>query len=57
MGHKFILVVADEVTNCDIAIPLHSYKSTEVGEAIVNHVICKYGATDFLIFYEDAAFF
>ena len=41
-GQRFILVVADEVTNYLVTIPLYRGTSHEVGEAFINHVFCKH---------------
>ena len=41
--HKFLLIVADEITNHVITTLLHAGILTKVGEAIVNHVTCEHG--------------
>ena len=38
-GHKFILCVIDEVTNCLITMPIHQARSEEIGDALIDNVI------------------
>ena len=54
-GHKFILIVTDEVTNYFVIIPLYRGTSNEVGTVLINHVFCKH-ASPYLIFDEDQPF-
>ena len=54
-GHKFILCIIDEVTNYLITVPLYQSKS-EVGEALIEHVITKYFIPDCIIMDQDSAF-
>ena len=44
-GHWNILCVIDKVTNYLVSAPLYQAKSEEVGEALIEHVITKYGRT------------
>ena len=41
-GHKYILCIIDEVTNYLITVPIHSAKSEEIGDALIENVITKY---------------
>ena len=55
-GHKFILCIIDEMTNCLITIPIYHSRSEEVGEALVEHFVSKYCAPDCIIMDHDSAF-
>ena len=55
-GHKFILCIIDEVMNYLITIPNHHSRSEEVREALIEHVISKFGASDCIIMDQDRAF-
>ena len=55
-GHRFILVIADEVTNYLVTIAFYRRTSHKVGEALINYVFCKYGPPSYLKFDEDLAF-
>ena len=54
-GHKFILCIIDEMTNYLIAVPIHHSRS-EVGEALIEHVISKFCASDCIIMDQDSTF-
>ena len=36
-GHKYILCIIDDVTNCLITVPIHLAKSEEVGDALIEN--------------------
>ena len=55
-GHKFILCVIDEMTNYLITIPIHQSISEEIGDALIDNVIPKYGIPEYMIMDEDSAF-
>ena len=55
-GHWFILCVIDEVTNYVITTPLYQAKSKEVGEALIENVITKFGTPEYMIMDQDSAF-
>ena len=55
-GHWFILCIIDEVTNYLITTPLYEAKSKEVGEALIENVITKFGTPDYMIMDQDSAF-
>ena len=42
-GHKFILCVIDEMTNYLITMPIYQARSEEIGDALIDNVISKYG--------------
>ena len=42
-GHKFILCVIDEMTNYLITMPIYQARSEEIGDALIENVISKYG--------------
>ena len=55
-GHKFILYVIDEVTNYIITIPIYHTRSEEIGDALIDNVISKYGIPECIIVDQDSAF-
>ena len=42
-GHKFILCVIDEVTIYLITVPIYNAISEDIGDALIDNVISKYG--------------
>ena len=55
-GHKFILCVIDEVTNCLITVAIYHANSEEVGEVLIENVISKYCIPDCIIMDQDSTF-
>ena len=55
-GHWYILCVTDEMTNYLIATSLYQARSEEVGEALIENVIRKFGMPEYLIVDQDSAF-
>ena len=55
-SHKFILCIIDEMTNYLITVPIYHSRSEEVGEALIEHVMSKYCASDCIIMDQDSAF-
>ena len=55
-GHWYILCMIDEMTNYLITAPLYQAKSEEVGEALIENVISKFGAPDYMMMDQDSAF-
>ena len=55
-GHKFILCIIDEVTNCLITVPIYHSKSEEMGDALIESVISKYCIPYYTIIDQDSAF-
>ena len=42
-GHQYIPCVIDEMTNYLITVPLYQARSEEVGEALIENIISKFG--------------
>ena len=42
-GHQYILCIIDKVTTYLVTVPLFHPRSEEVGEALIEHIITKYG--------------
>ena len=55
-GHQYILCIIDEVTNYLVSAPLYQAKSEEVGEALIEYVITKYGTPEYIMMDQDSAF-
>ena len=55
-GHKFILCITDEMTNYLITVPIYHSRSEEIGEALIEHVISKFCAPDYIIIDQDSTF-
>ena len=55
-GHKFILCIIGKITNYLIMVPIYHSRSEEVGEALIEHIISKFCAPDFIIMDQDSAF-
>ena len=56
-GHKFILCVIDEMTNYLITISIHQARSEEIGDALIDNIISKYGIPEYMIMDQDSAFY
>ena len=55
-GHWYILCIIDEVTNYLVTAPLFKARSDKVGEALIEHIITKYGTPEYMIMDQDSAF-
>ena len=55
-GHQYILCVIDEMANYLITTPMHQARSEEVGEALIENVISKFGTPEYMIMDQDSAF-
>ena len=55
-GHQYILCVIDEMTNYLITASLYQARSEEVGEALTENVISKFGTRDYMMMDQDSAF-
>ena len=55
-GHWYILCVIDEMTNYLITAPLYQARSEEVGEALIENIISKFGTPDYMMMDQDSAF-
>ena len=55
-GHCYILCVIDEVTNYLITASIYQPKSEEIGDALIENVISKFGTPEYMIMDQDSAF-
>ena len=55
-GHKFILCVIDEMANYLITVPIYHARSEEIGDALIDNVIYKYGIPEYMIMDQNSAF-
>ena len=55
-GHHYILYAIDEVTNYLVTAPIHQAKSEEIGDALIENVISKFGIPEYIIMDQDSAF-
>ena len=55
-GHWYILCIIDEVTNYLVSALLYQAKSEEVGEALIQQVISKYGTPEYIMMDQDSTF-
>ena len=55
-GHQYILCVIDKMTNYLITAPLYQARSEEVGEALTENVISKFGMPEYMIMDQDSTF-
>ena len=55
-GHQYILCIIDEVNNYLVAAPLFHARSEEVGEAIIENIVTKYGTPEYMIMDQDSTF-
>ena len=55
-GHWYILGVIDEMTNYLITAHLYQARSEEVGEALIENVISKFGTPDCMMMDQDSPF-
>ena len=55
-GHWYILCIIDEITNYLITAPLYQARSEEVGEALIENFISKFGTPEYIMMDQDSAF-
>ena len=55
-GHQYILCIIDEVTDYLVSASLYQARSEEVGEAIIENIISKYGTPEYIIMDQDSTF-
>ena len=55
-GHRYILCIIDEVTNYLVSTPLYQARSEEVGEAIIENILSKFGTPEYIIMDQDSTF-
>ena len=54
--HGYILCMIDEMTNYLITAPLYQARSEDIGEALIENVITKFGTPDYMMMDQDSAF-
>ena len=54
--HQYILCIIDEVTNYLVTAPLFHARSEEVGKAIIEKIVTKYGTPEYVIMDQDSTF-
>ena len=55
-GHWYILCMIDEMTNYLITAPMYQAILEEVGEALIENGISKFGTPDYMMMDQDSAF-
>ena len=55
-GHHYILCVIDEMTNYLVTAPIYQANSEEIGDALLESVISKFGTPEYIIMDQDSAF-
>ena len=55
-GHCYILCIKDALTNYLVITPLYQVRSEEIGEALIENVISKFGTPEYMIMDQDSAF-
>ena len=55
-GHKLIVCVKDEMTYYLITMPIHQARSEEIGDALIDNVISKYGIPEYMIMDQESVF-
>ena len=55
-GHQYILCIIDKVTNYLVTAPLFHARSEEVGKAIIENIVAKYGTPEYMIMDQDSMF-
>ena len=55
-GHKYILCMIDEVTNYLVTLPIHQAESEEIGDALMENIITKYQAPEYIIMDQESTF-
>ena len=55
-GHQYILCIIDEVINYLVTALLFQARSEEVGEALIENIITKYGTPEYMIMDLDSTF-
>ena len=54
--HWYILCIIDKVTNYLVTAHLFHARSEEVGEAIIENIVTKYGTSEYMIMDQDSVF-
>ena len=55
-GHKFLLCIIDKVMNYLITVSIYQSRSEEIGIALMENVITKYGVPEYIMMDQDNAF-
>ena len=55
-GHHYILCIIDEVTNYLVTALLYQARSEEVGEALIESIVSKFGSPEYMIMDQDIMF-
>ena len=55
-GQQYILCIIDEVTNYLIATPLYQARSEEVGEALIESFVSRFGTPEYIMMDQGSAF-
>ena len=55
-GHYYILCVIDKVIDYLVTAPIYQAKSEEIGDVLIENVICKFGTPEYIIMDQDSAF-
>ena len=55
-GHRYSLCIIDKVTNFLITVPIIHTRSEEIGEALIENIIKKYGIPECIVMDQDSAF-
>ena len=55
-GHHYILCVTDGMTNYLVTTPVYQAKSEEIGDALIESVISKFGTPEYMIMDQDSVF-
>ena len=55
-GHRFILVVIDEVTNFMVTIPIYQSRPEDIGDALTEQVFSKYYVPEYKMMDWNSAF-
>ena len=55
-GNWYIICVIDEMTNYLVTTPLYQARSEEVGEAVIENVISKFGMQEYMIMDQNSTF-
>ena len=55
-GHWYILCIINEVTNYLVTAPLFHARSEEVGKAIIENLVTKYGTPEYMIMDQDSVY-
>ena len=55
-GHKFILVIIDEIKNFIVTIHIYQSTSEEIGDALIEHIFSMCSIPEYMIMDGDSAF-